>query len=97
MCVYQNQRCKPWLAHMMAYSLRSAVLVETLFLRVRLSISQKDSLSDWLLPYIYQPCSRSRKVVDTFEQLLGGEELYHYHSKLMMKEVNFTQMMLIDM
>merc|ERR1712156_1095450 len=30
--------------------------------------------------------SRSRKVVDTFEQLLGGEELYHYHSKLMMKE-----------
>ena len=30
---------------------------------------------------------RSRKVVDTFEQLLGGEELYHYHSKLMMKEV----------
>ena len=32
-------------------------------------------------------CFRSRKVVDTFEQLLGGEELYHYHSKLMMKEV----------
>jgi len=30
--------------------------------------------------------SRSRRVVDTFEQLLGGEELYHYHSKLMMKE-----------
>merc|ERR1712211_114663 len=30
--------------------------------------------------------SRSRKVVDTFEQLLGGEELYHYHSKLMMKQ-----------
>ena len=26
-------------------------------------------------------------MVDTFEQLLGGEELYHYHSKLMMKEV----------
>ena len=31
--------------------------------------------------------SRSSRVVNTFEQLLGGEELYHYHSKLMMKEV----------
>jgi len=30
--------------------------------------------------------SRSSRVVNTFEQLLGGEELYHYHSKLMMKE-----------
>ena len=30
--------------------------------------------------------------MDTFEQLLGGEELYHYHSKLMMKEVkNITR------
>merc|ERR1719400_1431650 len=29
---------------------------------------------------------RSSRVVSTFEQLLGGEELYHYHSKLMMKE-----------
>ena len=26
-------------------------------------------------------------MVNTFEQLLGGDELYHYHSKLMMKEV----------
>ena len=26
--------------------------------------------------------------MSTFEQLLGGEELYHYHSKLMMKEVS---------
>ena len=30
--------------------------------------------------------ARSRKVVNTLEQLLGGQELYHYHSKLMMKE-----------
>jgi len=30
--------------------------------------------------------ARSRKVVGTLEQLLGGWELYHYHSKLMMKE-----------
>ena len=29
--------------------------------------------------------SRSEKIVTTFEELLGGE-LYHYHSKLMMKE-----------
>jgi len=30
--------------------------------------------------------SRSDKVVTTFENLLGCDELYHYHSKLMMKE-----------
>ena len=30
---------------------------------------------------------RSQRVVTTFEALLGGEEFYHYHSKLMMKEV----------
>ena len=30
--------------------------------------------------------ARSRKVVNTLEKLLGGQELYHYHSKLMMKE-----------
>ena len=30
--------------------------------------------------------SRSEKVVNTFEELLGCGELYHYHSKLMMKE-----------
>ena len=28
------------------------------------------------------------KVAGTLEQLLGGYELYHYHSKLMMKEVS---------
>ena len=28
----------------------------------------------------------SFQVVGTLEQLLGGWELYHYHSKLMMKE-----------
>jgi hypothetical protein len=30
--------------------------------------------------------ARTRKVVGTLEQLLGGRELYHHHSKLMMKE-----------
>ena len=30
--------------------------------------------------------SRSERVVTTFEELLGSGELYHYHSKLMMKE-----------
>ena len=29
------------------------------------------------------------KVAGTLEALLGGYELYHYHSKLMMKEVFF--------
>jgi len=29
--------------------------------------------------------SRSRRIVDAMEQLLGGE-VYHYHSKLMLKE-----------
>jgi len=29
--------------------------------------------------------SRSRRVVDTMQELLGGQEIYHYHSKLMMK------------
>ena len=42
-------------------------------------------------------CLRSRKVVDTFEQLLGGEELYHYHSKLMMKEVLNSNWSLVKM
>ena len=40
------------------------------------------------------PC-RSSRVVDTFEQLLGGEELYHYHSKLMMKEVLLLMIVII--
>merc|ERR1711892_479840 len=30
--------------------------------------------------------ARTRKVAGTLQQLLGGWELYHYHSKLMMKE-----------
>ena len=34
-------------------------------------------------------------MVNTFEQLLGGEELYHYHSKLMMKEVVDMMMMVL--
>ena len=30
--------------------------------------------------------ARSEKIAGTMETLLGGEEIYHYHSKLMMKE-----------
>ena len=46
-------------------------------------------VSRWLLLFFgIKLCSRrSSRLVNTFEQLLGGEELYHYHSKLMMKEV----------
>ena len=29
---------------------------------------------------------RSQKVAGTMQALLGGDEIYHYHSKLMMKE-----------
>lgn len=29
---------------------------------------------------------RSHRVASTMEQLMGGDEIYHYHSKLMMKE-----------
>ena len=32
--------------------------------------------------------SRSEKVAGTMEQLLGGGEVYHYHTKLMMKEAH---------
>jgi len=30
--------------------------------------------------------ARTRKVAGTMQELLGGHEIYHYHSKLMMKE-----------
>ena len=29
---------------------------------------------------------RSTKIAGTMQNLLGGDEIYHYHSKLMMKE-----------
>jgi len=29
---------------------------------------------------------RSKKIAGTAQELMGGEEIYHYHSKLMMKE-----------
>lgn len=32
--------------------------------------------------------ARSQKVAGTMQQLLGGDEIYHYHSKLMMKEAH---------
>ena len=31
-------------------------------------------------------CSRCQKVAGTMQALLGGDEIYHYHSKLMMKD-----------
>ena len=34
---------------------------------------------------IYGAIARSRRIVDTMDQLLGGE-VYHYHSKMMLKE-----------
>jgi len=34
---------------------------------------------------LFGTVSRSRRIVDAMEQLLGGE-VYHYHSKLMLKE-----------
>ncbi len=34
---------------------------------------------------IYSACVRARRMVETLEQLLGGE-VYHYHHKMMLKE-----------
>ena len=47
-----------------------------------------EQLCIWNLPGddVVGVAARSRKVVSTLEKLLGGQELYHYHSKLMMKE-----------
>ena len=44
-------------------------------------------LASWNHPSddVFGALSRSRRVVDSMEQLLGGE-VYHYHSKLMLKE-----------
>jgi ectoine hydroxylase len=48
---------------------------------------RKSRLSLWNHPGddIYGMVSRSRRIVDAMEQLLGGE-VYHYHSKMMLKE-----------
>jgi hypothetical protein len=48
---------------------------------------RKTRLSLWNDPGddIYGMLSRSRRIVDRMEQFLGGE-VYHYHSKLMLKE-----------
>lgn len=48
---------------------------------------RQSKLSLWNHPGddIYGMIARSRKVVDACEQLLGGE-VYHYHSKMMLKE-----------
>lgn len=48
---------------------------------------RKSRLSLWNYPGddLYGMVSRSRRIVDRMEQLLGGE-VYHYHSKMMLKE-----------
>lgn len=48
---------------------------------------RKSRLSLWNHPGddLYGMVSRSRRIVDRMEQLLGGE-VYHYHSKMMLKE-----------
>lgn len=48
---------------------------------------KKSKLSLWNHPGddIWGTTSRSRRIVEGMEQLLGGE-VYHYHSKLMLKE-----------
>jgi hypothetical protein len=51
------------------------------------SKGRKSRLSLWNHPGddLFGIVSRSRRIVDAMEQLLGGE-VYHYHSKLMLKE-----------
>jgi ectoine hydroxylase-related dioxygenase (phytanoyl-CoA dioxygenase family) len=54
---------------------------------VRDASGRQTRLSSWNHPSddIFGALSRSRRIVDAVEQLLGGE-VYHYHSKLMLKE-----------
>src|SRR5882724_7626669 len=51
------------------------------------STGQETKLALWNHPGedLYSMFSRSPRVVDRMEQLLGGE-VYHYHSKMMLKE-----------
>jgi ectoine hydroxylase-related dioxygenase (phytanoyl-CoA dioxygenase family) len=51
------------------------------------SSGRESRLSLWNHPGddLFGIVSRSRRIVDAMEQLLGGE-VYHYHSKLMLKE-----------
>src|SRR5688500_17800132 len=48
---------------------------------------RQSKLSLWNHPGddIYGAISRSERIVNSMEQLLGGE-VYHYHSKMMLKE-----------
>jgi len=54
---------------------------------VKDAAGRQSKLSLWNHPGddIYGMIARSHRVVDSMEQLLGGE-IYHYHSKMMLKE-----------
>ena len=54
---------------------------------VKDAAGRSSKLSLWNHPGddLYGIISRSRRLVDACEQLLGGE-VYHYHSKMMLKE-----------
>ena len=73
-------------ALLMAAAQGDATLAENAY-GVQDSSGRQSRLASWNHPSddVFGALSRSRRVVDSMEQLLGGE-VYHYHSKLMLKE-----------
>jgi ectoine hydroxylase len=73
-------------ALLMSAAREDAALAENAY-GVEDASGRQTRLASWNHPSedVFGALSRSRRVVDSMEQLLGGE-VYHYHSKLMLKE-----------
>jgi len=73
-------------ALLMSAAQQDAALAENAY-GVEDASGRQTRLASWNHPSedVFGALSRSRRVVDSMEQLLGGE-VYHYHSKLMLKE-----------
>src|SRR5262245_60691206 len=73
-------------ARLMSAAREDASLAENAY-GVADASGRQTRLASWNHPSddVFGALCRSRRVVDSMEQLLGGE-VYHYHSKLMLKE-----------
>src|ERR1700722_4541735 len=71
---------------LLAYARQDPALVTSAYAR-KDSSGAETKLALWNHPgdNLYSMFSRSPRIVDAMEQLLGGE-VYHYHSKMMLKE-----------
>lgn len=71
---------------LLAYARQDPALVASAYARKDAS-GAETKLALWNHPgdNLYSMFSRSPRIVDAMEQLLGGE-VYHYHSKMMLKE-----------